>query len=460
MGTAGGSPFHLAAGVSDVPAHWLIRQSTLLRLAFHSQRGWIQPQSLPPRVADSLLSVGDPLSEIWLALGNATFGIMKTRISKLVRFLSLLSLAGWPAVAQTPGPIIIAREGTQFTLSWDCVSGRRYQLYSTTSLGNSWQEVATQPTPLVASGNRLSYSLSLGPEVQFYCVAELAESTPVGMVWIPPGGFTMGDTFNEGDGDELPTHPVEVSAFYMDQYEVTKALWDEVMTWAVAHGYRFDNAGLGKAANHPVQSVNWCDAVKWCNARSEKEGRVPAYYTDAAQITVYRTGQVEVANGWVKWDTGYRLPTEAEWEKAARGGASGHRFPWSNVDTITHSQASYYSTNTFSYDISPTHGTHPSYRSGGYPYTSPVGSFAANGHELYDMAGNVYEWCWDWWGSYSAVSETDPRGPTSGSSRVFRGGGWRAVAFRCRAANRNRGIWPGNVSLDIGFRPVLPSGQP
>jgi formylglycine-generating enzyme required for sulfatase activity len=150
----------------------------------------------------------------------------------------------------------------------------------------------------------------------------------------------------------------------MDQFEVTKVLWDEVKTWATAHGYSFDNAGLGKTANHPVCWVFWYDAVKWCNARSEKEGRVPAYYIDAAQTKVYRTGQVDVQNDWVKWNSGYRLPTDAEWEKAARGGASGHRFSWSDVDTISHSQANYYS-EPGGYDLGPTRGYHPCNRSRG-----------------------------------------------------------------------------------------------
>jgi len=296
---------------------------------------------------------------------------------------------------------------------------------------------------------------------------QVIPTAPTGMALIPAGSFTMGDTFNEGWGWELPTHTVYVSAFYMDKYEVTKALWDSVYVWGVAHGYSFDNPGLGKAANHPVYNINWYDMVKWCNARSEKEGRVPAYYTSATQTTVYRTGQVDVQNGWVKWNAGYRLPTEAEWEKAARGGASGHRFPWSNVDTITHSQANYYSYWSGgkpypSYDLSPTEGYHPNYDNDPMPYTSPVGSFAPNGYGLYDMAGNVWEWCWDWYGSYSSAAQIDPRGPSgtsSGSNRVNRGGGWYDCAFICRVARRNYG-WPGIVYDFMGFRSALPSGQP
>ena len=285
---------------------------------------------------------------------------------------------------------------------------------------------------------------------------DLVPLAPGGMALIPAGSFQMGDSFGEGANDELPVHTVFVSAFYMDKYEVTKALWDEVKSWSGGNGYGFDNPGLGKAAKHPVHTVNWYDVVKWCNARSQKEGRVPAYYTDAALTQVYKTGGVAP---YVKWNAGYRLPTEAEWEKAARGGTSGHRFPWSDADTITHSRANYYSSSEYAYDVSPTRGYHPTYAVGGYPYTSPVGSFAANGYGLYDMAGNVWEWCWDWYGSYSSGSQTDPRGPASGSPRVIRGGSWNSDAFNCRSADRLVNDPAYGNYYGIGFRSVLPPGQ-
>lgn len=285
-----------------------------------------------------------------------------------------------------------------------------------------------------------------------------ASDKPPGMALVPAGPFTMGDTL-DGDSSAWPLHTVQVSAIYVDQFEVTKALWDEVLVWANTHGYDLGGIGSGKAANHPVYFVNWYDCVKWCNARSEREGRVPAYYTSAALTTVYRTGSVNVQNGWVKWSSGYRLPTEAEWEKAARGGASGQRFPWSGSNNITHSRANYSSSTSYAYDTSPTRGYHPTFNDGVWPYTSPVGYFAPNGYGLYDMAGNLWEWCWDWYGNYAASPATDPRGPTSGSDRVFRGGSWHHTATYCRAALRYVDF-PASWYSYIGFRSVLPPGQP
>jgi formylglycine-generating enzyme len=284
-------------------------------------------------------------------------------------------------------------------------------------------------------------------------------TVPTGMALIPAGFFTMGDTLNDWlpsnwAHPEIPVHTVFVSGFYMDKILVTKAVWEEVYGWALAHGYSFDNAGLEKSDNHPVHTVNWWDVVKWCNARSEKEGRMPSYYTDAARKKVYRTDQVDVQNEWVRWNAGYRLPTEAEWEKAARGGASGHRFPWSDADTITHRQANYYSSSLYSYDVSRSRGYHPNCLTGGQPSTSPVGSFDPNAYGLYDMAGNVWEWCWDWYGSYSSGSQTDPRGPTFGSYRVFRGGAWDFDTSYLRCSHRDSGE-PGYHNSDFGFRCVL-----
>ncbi|MCB1203893.1 MAG: SUMF1/EgtB/PvdO family nonheme iron enzyme, partial [Verrucomicrobiae bacterium] len=135
------------------------------------------------------------------------------------------------------------------------------------------------------------------------------QSAPGGFSFIPGGSFTMGRKSGDTDADAPPT-TVTLSPFYLQQTETTKAQWDDVRTWAVNNGYTDLATGGGKAADHPVQSVSWWDVVKWCNARSEKEGLTPVYTVSG---TVMRTGTTEPTVNWSA--DGYRLPTEAEWEK-------------------------------------------------------------------------------------------------------------------------------------------------
>ncbi len=290
-------------------------------------------------------------------------------------------------------------------------------------------------------------------------VSDLPGPAPSGVVLIPAGSFTMGNCMDpsEGHPDELPLHAVYVSSFYMDKYDVTLALWQQVYNWATNHGYSFDKAGSGKAANHPVQTIDWYDAVKWCNARSEMESRTPAYYTDASQTVVYRSGDLDISSSCVNWNAGYRLPTEAEWEKAARGGTGGERFPWGN--TISESQANYFScTGCYSYDLSNT-GYNPAFNDGVLPYTSPVGYFAPNGYGLYDMAGNVWQWCWDWydgsWYSNVGATQADTHGPNGPlSCHVLRGGVYDNTPHLTRCANRDGNNVPSVANTSTGFRCV------
>ncbi len=278
------------------------------------------------------------------------------------------------------------------------------------------------------------------------------------MALIPASAFAMGNCIlaSEGWPDELPVHTVMVSAFYMDKCEVTSQQWFEVRNWALANGYTF-GAGSGKAVNHPVQTVSWHDCVKWCNARSEKEGLTPCYYTNMAQTLVYRGGSANLSNEWVNWNVnGYRLPTEAEWEKAARGGLSGRRFPWNDLN-ITHTNANYHSSASYPYDTSATREYNPAFTNAPSPYTSPVGYFAPNGYGLYDMAGDVWEWCWDWydgtWYSTGGATQNDTHGSGSGTYRVLRGGGWGSDAYFCRVAFRNY-YTPDRSIYSFGFRCV------
>ena len=365
-----------------------------------------------------------------------------------------------------PPALQITRSGPQVRLSWVTnVPGFVVETSPSLSVGAVWQVVTYGVT---LSGNRFWVTNQPFSNPAFYRLRQVTSTAiPTDMVVVPAGPFVMGATL-DGDTSALPLHTNQISEFYMDKYAVTKALWDEVFNWATIHGYSFDSGiiGQGKAANHPVQTVNWYDCVKWCNARSEKEARVPAYYTDYSQTVVYRGGQPTYTwDYFVKWSSGYRLPTEAEWEKAARGGLSGQRFPWGN--TISWSQANYSSgwsggVPYYPYDVNPTPGYPPTFNDGVSPYTSPVGSFAANGYGLYDMAGNVLQWCWDvhvW--PYSGSAQTDPRGPAYDgyvSSRVLRGGCWNYSAYTCRAAYRYSND-PMYRYYNIGFRCVLPPGQ-
>ena len=273
--------------------------------------------------------------------------------------------------------------------------------------------------------------------------------------YIPAGVFWMGDTSGDGVPSDLPAHEVFVSPFFLSKYLVTAAEWEHVLGWAVQHGYDFDSEGMSKAGDHPIHSIYWYDAVKWCNARSEMDGLKPVYFTDQARSAVYRAGRLRLAADAVDWETcGYRRPTEAEWEKAARGGLSGRRFPWG--DTISYQDANYSSQPSLPYDLETPQSRHPLYAG----FTSPVGAFPSNGYGLYDMAGNVLEWCWD---NYYAP-EASGQDITSGEQeklypvRVARGGCWQWGADYARCACRYDAPMQ-NIYDHIGLRLAL-SRQP
>ena len=269
---------------------------------------------------------------------------------------------------------------------------------------------------------------------------------PEGVTLIPAGTFTTGRTSGDLDSNAPPV-TVSVSAFYIGKYKVTKAVWDEVNSSAAAYGYTDLTIGKGKAGDHPVHSITWFDMIKWCNARSQKNGLTPVYSVNG---TVMKTGQSAPTADWNA--NGYRLPTETEWEKAARGGVTGKRFS-TGTDTISHSQANYRSI-IHSVDVSPTQGYHPKYSAGAEPFTSPVGSFAANGFGLYDMTGNVAQWCWDWFHQLSYVNgAADPKGIISGFTRSIRGGNWYANFIENRDCFRGS-VAPTNSFSGFGFRLV------
>ncbi len=302
-------------------------------------------------------------------------------------------------------------------------------------------------------------------EQSITCSVEIAAQEAFFRAWskpgMPDGAFLMGDSFDERAADERPVHAVTVSPFTIDKYEVSKSLWDEIRTWATGRGYSFDSVGSAKGTNHPVYLVNWYDCVKWCNARTEwhndqlgTNALTPVYYTNSSLTAEYRRGKV--APYVDPQATGYRLPTEAEWELAARGGLATNRFPWG--DLINHDYANYYAngSDTLGFDSSTNQYPmfHPAYNDGVEPYTCPVGDLPANNLGLHNMAGNVWEWCWDWYASgyYRDSPDTDPTGPDVGTNRVIRGGCYLNEGEFCRVADRASN--PPDTRYYIGFRTV------
>jgi formylglycine-generating enzyme required for sulfatase activity len=232
------------------------------------------------------------------------------------------------------------------------------------------------------------------------------------MVRIQGGAFMMGSPASEAGrwDDEGPQHRVTVGSFYMGKYEVTQKEWVEVMG---------TNPSRFKGDNLPVDSVSWYMVIEYCNKRSIKEGLTPAYTVSGTTVT------------WNRNANGYRLPTEAEWEYACRAGTTTPYSSGSSVDAAGWSSGN----------------------SGGT--THPVGTKQANPWGLYDMHGNVWEWCWDWYGDYGTAAQTDPTGAASGTYRVFRGGCWVDDAQYLRSAYRYSDS-PSIRSSYLDFRLVRP----
>jgi formylglycine-generating enzyme required for sulfatase activity len=378
---------------------------------------------------------------------------MKTKLQCF--FIGLALLAGVHPMLAQPA-LGIVPTNNQVILFWPITaSGTNGVLQSATNLVSPNWLSATDAFP-VNYGSQIAVSVTNAASARFFRLS-LVPPTADGMTFIPAGGFTIGDTLDD-ETDAVPTN-VYVSAFYMDTNLVSSNLWASVYNWAITNGYSFNDVGTAKASNQPVQTVNWYDCVKWCNARSQQAQLTPVYYTDAGLTQIYKAA--DVLAPYVNWATnGYRLPTEAEWEKAARGGLSGQRFPWVG-DTVSESQANYYGeTASFTYDFGP-NGYNSIGLLGGSPYTSPVGSFAPNGYGLYDMAGNLCEWCWDWYAPppYPTGSPylggTDPLGPASSpyNTRVLRGGDWNGDAYSVRCAYRLDSLLDINAQ-EFGFRCV------
>jgi formylglycine-generating enzyme required for sulfatase activity len=257
------------------------------------------------------------------------------------------------------------------------------------------------------------------------------------MVRINGGTFMMGSPEDETRSNVRAgetQHSVTVSSFYMAKYEVTQKEYLEItgkrISSVIEGGERITGDDL------PVEGISWYDAVEYCNRRSEREGLQPAYTINKNSKDPNNKNNNDDELKWlVIWDktaNGYRLPTEAEWEYACRAGTTTR---YNKGYTITTSQANY----SLEY----------------LKWAPPkaVGGFSPNAWGLYDMHGNVSEWCWDWYGRYPNSAQTNPTGPSSSEWRVNRGGSRTNEVLYARSASRN--YWrPYFTMVGGGFRLV------
>ena len=292
----------------------------------------------------------------------------------------------------------------------------------------------------------------------------LSEGVPgpdgIGFVIIPAGTFQMGDPFSEDGDDERPVHTVTLDSFKMSRYPITNGQYCEYLNSAKNTGYIMVHEDVVYATGDSNHSAPYFDLHG-----EDEDSQID--YSNGIFTVAMKGGRnmihdpvIEVSWYGAKAFCDYyglRLPTEAEWEYAARGGLSGRRFPWGY--SINHSHANYKANGDgYPYDSSPyTEFTyHPDWNDGILPYTSVVGSFAPNGYGLYDMIGNVFQWCSDWYSdSYYDVSPShNPPGPTTGDSRVRRGSSWNRNASYCRIAHRTYMGLDGRNDY-LGFRVCL-----
>jgi formylglycine-generating enzyme required for sulfatase activity len=279
-----------------------------------------------------------------------------------------------------------------------------------------------------------------------YKKTEEIEKIPTGFVLIKAGTFQMGST--AGESYEKPVHEVTLTKnFYMGKYEVTQGEYEKYCTY----GGTSPSSSYGDGDNYPAYYVNWYDALVYCNKRSIDEGLTPCYRineeTDPTKWGTVPEGSNSTWDAVVcDWEAdGYRLPTEAEWEYASRAG-----------DNTTSSKTYSGTSSTSSLR------DYAWYNGNSNNKSHEVGTKKANAFGLYDMSGNVREWCWNWYtSSYNTITEggNDPTGALWGSTRVYRGGGWGNLSGSCSVSRRSGSCYPYCRYNDLGLRLVRASSK-
>ncbi len=364
---------------------------------------------------------------------------MKTRLLLFPAIIALLCMSCMfknPAKTEDnrlPAPIIDKVSGTYYApllINASCTTENaaiRYTVDGTIPGENSALYSASIPIICTTTLKIRAFKDGFKPSETIESNYNIISPPQPSMVLVEGGSFIMGNTHSNGNSSETPFHRVTLSSFYLDKFEVSQAMFREIMG--------FNQSYFTGDSLRPAEQISWYDAIEFCNKRSLWEGYEPCYtYTGfGTDCNTWPYGwnsdvQNNITCNWTA--NGYRLPTEAEWEYAAKGGSQSLSYEYAGSSIVD--DVSWFSPNSDG-------------------ITHPIGLKLPNELGLYDLSGNVWEWCWDWATSYTTANTTNPHGADNGTYRSLRGGSWYYNASFQRVNLRGMVI-PAIRYLDIGVR--------